>query len=182
MSDLSYYESTRQYDFTTGVGNFKNEISWVGADQFGYNNPWADLLGYSNQTIAVAVTWYYSSGTVAERDLYFNDVNFDWRTDTDGVQNGGYNVEHIALHEIGHLYGLVDVYNPDSPYYESWMGTGNDDMTMYGYSAWYDNDVTLSEMDSWAMSLLHPSFLVPEANPAILFMMAGGILFFVRKP
>ncbi|MHC5083663.1 MAG: M10 family metallopeptidase domain-containing protein [Planctomycetota bacterium] len=183
LSDLSSFESTRIFDFTPGVGNFKNDISWVGHDQFGYNNPWADLLGYSSQTLAVALTWYYpSTGTVSERDLYFNDVNFDWRTGTDGVADGGFNIEHIALHEIGHLYGLVDIYNPGSPYYQAWMGLGNEDLTMYGYSGWSDNDVTLSPLDSWAMSLLHPSFMVPEANPAIMFVMAGGILFFVRKP
>lgn len=183
LSNLSSYESTRMFDFTPGESNFKNDVSWVGSGQFGYNNPWRDLLGYSNRTLAVALTWYYpSTGIVAERDLYFNDVNYDWRTGTDGVHDGGFSVEHIALHEIGHLYGLRDVYNSDSPYYESWMGTGNEDLTMYGYSGWYNNDISLSDYDAWAMSLLHPSFMVPEANPAIMFVMAGGILFFVRKP
>ncbi|MHC4552510.1 MAG: hypothetical protein ACYSUT_07070 [Planctomycetota bacterium] len=182
-SDLSVTEITRNASFTPGTRNGYNDISWI-ASGYGYDDPWGSLLGYSSRAIAVVVTWYSSwSGAVSERDMYFNDVNFDWRTDSDGVETGGFHVGHIALHEAGHIFGLKDVYNPGQPGWQAWMGSGNENLTMYGYSSWYNDDMTLSEYDIAAISELFPSAVtVPEPKAAVMFMMTGGILFVVRKP
>ena len=180
-SDLSVTETSKSVSFTPGTRNGYNDISWIGSG-YGYNDPWSDLLSFSNSALAVVVTWYSSySGIVRERDLYFNDVDYSWRTDSDGVQVGGFYVEDIALHEIGHIYGLKDVYNPGQPGWQAWMGSNNNYLTMYGYSSWTNEDVMLSDIDILAMADLHPS-AVPEPNAAIMFAMAGGILIFVRKP
>ncbi|MBC8392660.1 MAG: PEP-CTERM sorting domain-containing protein [Deltaproteobacteria bacterium] len=166
--------------FTPGSINGANDISWIDSG-YGYDDPWTDLLGLSNNAIAVVMTWYSpNSGTVLERDMYFNDINFDWRTDSDGLQSGGFYVEHIALHEVGHIYGLKDVYNPPQSGWENWMGGGNEDLTMYGYSSWRNEDTTLSYIDIAAISSLH-AVAVPEPDSAILFVLAGGVLVTVRR-
>lgn len=182
-SDLNASEITRSVSFTPGTKNGYNDIAWISSG-YGYANPWADLLGFSNNAIATVVTWYSSwNGAIKERDMYFNDVDFDWRTDSDGQQSGGFHVGHIALHEAGHIFGLKDVYNPGQPGWESWMGSGNEGLTMYGYSSWMDEDMALSAVDIAATAELFPSAAaVPEPQTAVLFVMAGCILFVVRKP
>ncbi len=182
-SDLSVNEVRSRADFTPGSRNGYNDISWIDSG-YGYADPWTDLLEFSDYALAVVVTWYSSySGAVRERDMYFNDVDYSWRTDSDGTQSGGFYVEDIALHEIGHIYGLKDVYNPGQPGWQEWMGSGNESLTMYGYSSWWNVDTTLSDIDILAMAELFPDAMaIPEPKAAIMFMMAGGILFFVRKP
>jgi len=44
------------------------------------------------------------SGEIVESDIFFNSA-FDWSVAPDG-EDGRYDVESIALHEIGHLLGL----------------------------------------------------------------------------
>lgn len=179
-ADLSVSEFSKSVFFTPGSRNGYNDISWVG-DGFGYDDPWSDLLEFSDYAIATVMTWYSSStGAVRERDLYFNDIDFGWRTDTAGLTSGGFYVEDIALHEIGHIYGLQDVYNPGQYGWQDWMGTGNDYLTMYGISSWQYEDTTLSDVDIAAITELFP-MAIPEPKAAIMFMMAGGILFFTRK-
>ena len=164
-----------------GMVNGRNEVSWVGAST-GYNDPWSNILGLSNSIIAVSYSWYYPDDRlVVERDLYFNDVDMNWRTATDGVFNGGFNIEHIALHEIGHIFGLEDIYEPGDPGYESWMGYNNEHMTMYGYSSWQDDDITLSNEDILAISTAHPSALVPEPGSITILTMLSGFLSLIRK-
>ena len=182
-SDLGGNEIRSRADFTPGSMNGYNDISWIDSG-YGYSDPWSDLLQFSDYALAVVVTWYStSSGNVKERDMYFNDVDYSWRTDSDGAQSGGFYVEDIALHEIGHVYGLKDVYNPGQSGWQEWMGSGNESLTMYGYSSWWNEDTTLSDIDILAVADLFPAAVaVPEPKAAIMFMMAGGILFFVRKP
>ncbi len=181
-SDLYASEITKNVAFTPGSKNGYNDIAWIGSG-YGYTNSWADLLGFSSSAVACVVTWYAPhSGAVKERDMYFNDINYDWHTETDGDQSEGFHVGHIALHELGHIFGLVDVYNPGQSGWQAWMGTGNEHLTMYGISGPGNEDMTLTAIDIAAMALLHPAATVPEPKAAIMFMMAGGILFAVRKP
>ena len=155
-------------------GNGQNEISWVGYDREGVDI-WHDVLEFSSSTIAVVMTWYIEqTGKVVERDMYFNDVDMSWFTDTDGVVNGFY-VEHIALHEVGHIYGLKDIYNPGQPGYEEWMGEGNSSLAMYGYSHPANMGITLTAVDIEAMALAHPASL-PEPRTAMLFGLMGGLI------
>ncbi len=179
-ADLRVSEVIGTAGFTPGSINGTNDISWIDSG-YGYEDPWTDMLGLSHNAIAVVMTWYSPvSGTVLERDMYFNDINFDWRTDSDGLQSGGFYVEHIALHEAGHIYGLNDLYDPGQSGWQEWMGSGNKGLTMYGYSSWWNEDTTLSEFDVAAISSLYAT-AVPEPDSAILFMMAGVILVAVRR-
>lgn len=178
-SDIFASEVAYAGQLDPGSVNGRNEISWIGLDDSG-TDLWGDILGFSSNTIATVVTWYYSgSGEVVERDMYFNDVNMDWRTDSDGI-DGGFNVEHIALHEIGHIYGLEDVYNPGQAGYEEWMGSCNSSLTMYGYSNAGNNDITLSAEDIYAMSLAHPAS-VPEPGTGVLLLCALPVVVSASK-
>jgi hypothetical protein len=50
---------------------------------------------------------FFSDGTLAEADIVLNGVDFTWFTDFNDVNNAGYFVEAVLLHEIGHLLGLA---------------------------------------------------------------------------
>ena len=165
---------------TPGVRNRRNDVSWISPTAQN-PDPWSGLLGLSEKIISAVFIWYDAlTGGILERDLYFNDVNMSWRTGTDGPEEGGFFVEHIALHEIGHIFGLRDVYDPGQPGWEEWMGFGNEDLTMYGYAGWRDEDVTLSAIDIAAMAALHPAS-VPEPRSLSLFGLAAGIVL-IFKP
>lgn len=140
---------------------------------------YVDVLGYLPSYIAVAVTWYYpDTGEVIERDMHLNDTYMYWYTDSDGAEssNNPFYIEHIGLHETGHIYGLKDIYNPGQPGHEAWMGNNNGDLTMYGYSSSMDEDVTLTFIDTVAMATAHP---VPE--PATVLLLGLGFLMTTLK-
>ncbi len=174
-SDISFNQTRSHNQLSLNTTNGRNEISWISAENFGAN-AWTDTLDFSSSSIAVAITWYYEdSRQIIERDVYFNDINMDWRTDSDGDTNGGFNVEHIALHELGHVFGLNDVYNPGQAGYEKWMGSYNQDLTMYGYSGFHDDDITLSAHDIAAIAAAHPA-AIPEPATILLLALATPIL------
>ena len=74
-----------------------------------------------DNVIAVCRTWYNSyTGEIVEYDIMF-DIDFDWGTDGD---SDVMDYQNIATHEIGHAFGLLDLYmKPASKH------------TMYGYSS-----------------------------------------------
>jgi hypothetical protein len=121
-----------------------------------------------------------ASGRILERDLYFNDVSIHWRTESDGYEDGGYFIEHIALHEIGHLFGLRDIYNPGQSGWKEWMGSGNQVLAMYGYSSWQNEGVTLHQTDIVAMAMLHPAS-VPEPGSLSLLTVAAGLFWAISR-
>lgn len=80
--------------------------------------------------IAVTYTWYNSTtGVIVEQDIIMN-VKLPWAHSdvsnpdaTCGVLTA-YEVQNILTHEVGHIYGLDDLYN-----------SVDQDLTMYGYGA-----------------------------------------------
>jgi hypothetical protein len=68
------------------------------------------VLGYSNRPDlerTLAATNFLidvTSGEIVESDIFFNTA-FPWSTAANG-ESGRFDVESIALHEIGHLHGL----------------------------------------------------------------------------
>lgn len=77
--------------------------------------------------IAVTYTWYYQSGEVAEQDIIMN-ASLPWSytqvSNPDAVCGDlySYDVQNILTHEVGHIFGLDDLYN-----------SRDQDLTMYGY-------------------------------------------------
>jgi len=94
----------------TSVGyDLENDILWVN-------------LG-SISTIARATWWYMEvDGTIVETDIEFNDY-YSFSAST-SCPSGYYDVESIALHELGHWLNLGDLY-----------GAGDADKVMYGYGS-----------------------------------------------
>lgn len=122
-------------------GNITNGI---GADVFGFGSTTtttlvADTLSPDNQNevyfaditdsnaIAVTIVWGIFGGPpsgrqLVEWDQVYDDVTFDWSADAVGV-GGKMDFDNIATHELGHSFGMADLYNTCV------------DETMYGYSA-----------------------------------------------
>lgn len=92
--------------------------------------------GLSTNTIAMTVTWYTTSSKVkgadgnsynraVESDCWYNN-RLNWRIDTSaggGAGTNTYDIQTIALHELGHTLGLADLY-----------ADNNRDKIMYGYN------------------------------------------------
>ncbi len=75
---------------------------------------WANL---DSGTIAVCYTWY-SGGEIIQFDIAFN-TDFDWGNG----ESDKMDLQNIVTHEIGHGFGLADIYKRKLNY-----------LTMYGYS------------------------------------------------
>jgi len=69
----------------------------------GYHRDGANTINWLDQgassTLATTYTWY-SGGTILENDIVFNDAQ-SW-----SVSGGDYDVQTVALHEMGHVVGL----------------------------------------------------------------------------
>jgi len=97
--------------------------------------------------IAVTIVWGYfggppSSRRIIEFDMIFDDVDFDWGF---GSDTAFMDVQNIAAHELGHAWGLGDVYE-----------TACSAVTMYGYS--WEGDIekrTLAQPDITALQTLY---------------------------
>ncbi|HOK66513.1 MAG TPA: hypothetical protein PK054_08730 [Anaerohalosphaeraceae bacterium] len=165
-------------NFTPGRRNGRNEIAWISPTEK-ESNPWKNVLNLPDTILAVVKVWVESAtNRVIERDLYFNDVTVSWRTGSDGDE-GGFWVERVALHEIGHLFGLRDVYNPGQKGWEGWMGEGNELLTMYGYSSRWDETAAVHPVESAALAFVY--FSVPEPRSMPVFALAAAMFFIPRR-
>ena len=95
--------------WTAAPANFSFSYAGAtGATSVGYNGVneimWTTSLGAG--IIAQATIWY-SGDTILENDIQFQD-NYAWSI---GASAGAYDVETIALHELGHWLCLADLYN-----------------------------------------------------------------------
>jgi len=73
--------------------NGKNELAWV------EDNSWS----FGKYTLAVTSPIIYSNGSMVEADIAFNGYLNKWST---VGQFGRADVKSVALHEIGHMFGL----------------------------------------------------------------------------
>jgi len=56
-----------------------------------------------SSTVAITPVWFYSNGRIADADVLFNGSGFQFTT---SQQAGRFDVQDVAVHEIGHLIGL----------------------------------------------------------------------------
>lgn len=99
----------------------------------------AELGGYG--TIAVCTPASYSDGFIKDADIRFNAADFQWSTKG---EIGRMDVQNIATHEIGHLWGL-----------DHTMVFG---ATMYPYSSLGDTKQrTLDDDDIKGICYLYPN-------------------------
>lgn len=162
VPNASIISSLGGYDGDWGGDNGDNELAWV-------ESGWTTIggFGFSPSAIAVAVTWYYGDPTwiQVESDIFFNGEHFTWYTDTDDSGSEQEFVEHLALHELGHAFSLIDLYD-----------SADVDRTMYGYSGNRDEDITLHPGDVAALEYAYP---IPE--PATICLFSLGALGLLRK-
>lgn len=87
-----------------GGDNGRNEIIFI-------NSGWRDLdFSPPSGALAVTISTYdTSSGHIVDADIFFNDDYFNWgHIDTDSEKFSGtvVDIQNIATHEIGHLFGV----------------------------------------------------------------------------
>ncbi|MCP4649849.1 MAG: matrixin family metalloprotease [PVC group bacterium] len=110
---------------------------------------WAEATGTAytivEGALAVCITWYNVGGTgyIYDSDIIFNGVDYTWTTTAVG---GAMDVQNIATHEIGHFFGLGDLYD-----------AADSEKTMYGYgSANETKKRNLHEDDVNGIAYLYP--------------------------
>jgi len=100
---FSYAGTTSSVDYGS---NDKNELLWV---------------NYNTGSIASTICWYWpESGQLDECDLIFNNASYLWSTSSTPPADR-FDVQSIALHELGHWLKLLDLY-----------GDNDQAKTMYG--------------------------------------------------
>lgn len=85
--------------------NGKNELAFI------ENSVWT----FGDFVLGVTSPVFYNDGTIIEADIAFNGYLQTWKT---SGANYSTDVRNVAVHEIGHLFGLQHVlggYNPNNP-------------------------------------------------------------------
>jgi hypothetical protein len=98
----------------------------------GMNGTNCIMWGSTSGSLATAYRWYYpATGEIFECDIVFNDSH-TWSTDPD-TPFGKYDVESVAIHELGHWLNLADLYDiadSDKVMY-GYLGTGEEVRTLH---------------------------------------------------
>ena len=107
----------------------------------------ASIQGHPG-TVAVTIVWGIFDGPISQReiiefDMIFDGTSYNWG---DGSQNPNVmDLQAISTHEMGHRYGLDDIYSPECQ-----------DVTMYGTSAEGETDKrSLHSRDVEGLSFLY---------------------------
>jgi len=126
-SNLSY--DIDKWESATTQNIIGNEVSGVvdGADTVSPDDKnevyFADVT--DSNAIAVTIVWGYFGGPpqwreLVEWDQVYDDVDYDWSA---SGEVGKMDFENIATHELGHTFGMDDIYELSCS-----------DVTMYGYA------------------------------------------------
>ena len=131
IAEISIGTWDEQTSFTLLGGGYVDETVTFEAVMDGknsYSNGDYPLTG----VIAVCRTWRDSYGNILEYDIMF-DTDFTWGDAT--VTSGVMDLQNIATHEIGHGFGLSDLYLRPCT-----------EQTMYGYSS--EGDIEKRSLES----------------------------------
>jgi hypothetical protein len=95
-----------------------NIVIWIGPDFTGDKSN----IDLTDTTLAMCrYSFYSNNGEIVDADIYFNGINHTWATDGSPDK---YDVQNVLTHEIGHFWGLSDLYDDASK-----------NCPMYGYAS-----------------------------------------------
>lgn len=116
--------------------NGKNELVWI------TNSAWK----FGQEVLGVTMPLAYGDGTIVEADIAFNGYYYKWNT-KGNIGWGEMDVRSVAIHEIGHFFGLQHVLYGYSP---------NDPPTMAPAVDPYGATTTLNDDDKMGVCFLYP--------------------------
>ncbi|MBZ0156115.1 MAG: S-layer homology domain-containing protein [Alphaproteobacteria bacterium] len=107
-----------------------------------------------SSVLAANYFWFTTDGRLLDSDIKFN-TRFSLSTDG---SSGGFDLESLALHELGHSLSLSDLYNP-----------GDNTKVMYGYlgQGWIKRSLHQDDIDGI-------SHLYPVAQPVTYYTLAAA--------
>lgn len=116
-ADLTFQEQSLTTNTkVTAIGygsNGANELVFI------ENNQWT----FGTYTLGVTAPIFYQDGTIIEADIAFNGLQQTW---TATGQNGLMDIMNVAVHEIGHFFGLSHNLGPYAPSNPPTMATTAD--------------------------------------------------------
>lgn len=107
-SDLTFVELGDVEDISsvrllTRENDGRNDVIWLEDDRW--------TLG--RYVLGVTTPWFNTDGVFLEADIIFNGYQISWSTDG----HGGTDLESVAVHEIGHMFGMQHNLGP----YKYWQ-------------------------------------------------------------
>ncbi len=139
----SYTENTLVVpDYHVFAGNIDgvNNIVYVSPDNASLwpgsatSDAWTAATGGADPNVIALTRVRYNTlnGEITDADIAINAVNPLFQYSTDGTTLGFLDMQNVITHEAGHFGGMGDIYNlGDAPYVVE-MGSGNQDVAMYG--------------------------------------------------
>jgi hypothetical protein len=137
---------------------YNQDISKWGVSDGKNVHLWSNGFEAGSDTLAMTITWYSRAkfllsadgrrySEAVESDCWYND-QFTWRVDSKadvgtGADSGSFDIQTIALHELGHTLGLDDLYED-----------ANSGQTMHGYNDG-TSDWTLANGDKAGIKKLY---------------------------
>lgn len=147
-----------------GTPDGLNNIVWIPQN-------WDAITGTDSNTIALTRVRYNAlTGEMSDVDMAFDAEHYTWGTDT---SSANMNVGNVSTHEFGHFGGLGDIYDPGEPGYIPPMGSGNQDVTMFGFIRRGETSkITLDPADSAGIRYIYSN--LPDAHVDLVLVFDGS--------
>lgn len=120
----TFYDSTQIWDNETDADLYPDYI-YVNRFIQGGNQDWYNVVSFGDlpsNILAVTDFWYWvDTKEIVEWDMIFN---LDYLWGDAELDSSVFDFKEIAVHELGHTLGFMDIYQPACSY-----------VTMYGYSS-----------------------------------------------
>ncbi|MFN0158351.1 MAG: carbohydrate binding domain-containing protein [Bacteroidota bacterium] len=166
LAQLSYtYGGTTPNTTWGGEPDGVNNNVWV-------TDGWEVLTGTDANVIAVTRVRYNTlNGAITDADIAYDAQHFAWEATS--AEGTAMDVQNVTAHEAGHFSGLGDIYNPTDPGYVPPMGSGNQDVTMYGLIAEGETSKrTLEPPDSAGIAYIFNN--IPSSRVDLMLVFDGS--------
>ncbi len=108
-----------------------NATLWPGSAT---SDAWTAATGGADPNVIALTRVRYNTlnGEITDADIAINAVNPLFQYKTDGSTLGFLDLQNVITHEAGHFGGMGDIYNLGDAPYVAEMGSGNENVAMYG--------------------------------------------------